>query len=79
VTEDSDASATPSFEAEYALEFPLRCPHCEDSISSLQVVRLVRTRVNFVSFLPRRGYVIVCPLCHHILSAELGGSLTRAV
>jgi hypothetical protein len=75
VTESSDAPA-PTFEAEYALEFPLRCPHCQGAISSVQVVRLVRTRVNFVSFLPRRGYVIVCPLCHHILSAELGGSLT---
>jgi uncharacterized protein YbaR (Trm112 family) len=79
VSDPEDAPATPSFEAEYALEFPLACPHCERSIASLQVVRLVRTRVNFVSFLPRRGYVIVCPLCHHILSAELGGSLTRAV
>ena len=79
VTESSDAPSTPTFEAEYALECQLRCPHCEGTIGSVQVVRLVRTRVNFVSLLPRRGYVIVCPLCHHILSAELGGSLTRAV
>lgn len=76
MTESSDAPSSPSFEAEYALEFPLSCSHCEDTISTVQVVRLVRTRVNFVSFLPRRGYVIVCPLCHHILSAELGGSLS---
>jgi len=39
----------------------------------------VRTRVNFVSMLPRRGYVIVCPACHRVLSAELGGGLTRVV
>jgi hypothetical protein len=79
VTESSDAPSTPTFEAEYALEFPLRCPHCEATITCVQVVRLVRTRVNFVSLLPRRGYAIVCPGCHHILSAELGGSLARAV
>ena len=79
MTESSDAPSTPSFEAEYALEFPLKCPHCKDTISCVQVVRLVRTRVNFVSLLPRRGYVIVCPACHHILSAELSGALTRAV
>jgi hypothetical protein len=69
----------PAFEAEYTIESPLRCPHCAETISSLQVLRLVRTRVNFVSLLPRRGYVIVCPACHRILSAELGGGLTRVV
>lgn len=69
----------PAFEAEYALESPLRCPHCKEVISTLQVLRLVRTRVNFISMLPRRGYVVVCPACHQILSAELGGGLTRAV
>ena len=71
--------APPAFEAEYALESPLQCPHCKNTITSLQVVRLVRTRVNFISMLPRRGYVVVCPACHQILSAELGGGLTRAV
>jgi len=69
----------PAFEAEYALESPLKCPHCRETITSLQVLRLVRTRVNFISMLPRRGYVVVCPACHQILSAELGGGLTRAV
>jgi hypothetical protein len=69
----------PAFEAEYALESPLLCPHCKSSITSVQVVRLVRTRVNFISMLPRRGYVVVCGACHQILSAELGGGLTRAV
>jgi hypothetical protein len=29
--------------------------------------------------LPRRGYVVACPACHQILSAELGGGLSRAV
>ena len=69
----------PSFEAEYALESPLKCPHCKDTITTLQVLRLVRTRVNFISMLPRRGYVIVCPACHQIISAELAGGLSRAV
>ena len=70
---------TPTFEAEYAIESPLLCPHCSETIVTLQVLRLVRTRVNFVSMLPRRGYVIVCPACHRVLSAELGGGLTRVV
>jgi hypothetical protein len=69
--------APPSFEAEYALECPLKCPHCKSTISTLQVLRLVRTRVNFISMLPRRGYVVVCPSCQQILSAELAGGLSR--
>jgi hypothetical protein len=70
------APPAPAFEAEYALESPLLCPHCKSTIASVQVLR---TRVNFISMLPRRGYVVVCPACHQILSAELGGGLTRAV
>ena len=73
------APAPPAFEAEYALESPLKCPHCRETISSLQVLRLVRTRVNFISMLPRRGHVVACPACHQILSAGLGGGLSRAV
>ncbi len=70
--------AATAFEAEYAIESPLCCPHCKETISTLQVLRLVRTRVNFISMLPRRGYVMVCPACHQVLSAELGG-FTRVV
>ena len=77
ITEPSPAP--PAFEAEYALESPLKCPHCKDVVATLQVVRLVRTRVNFISLLPRRGYVVACPACHQIISAELAGGLTRAV
>jgi uncharacterized protein YbaR (Trm112 family) len=73
------APTPPAFEAEYALESPLKCPHCRETISSLQVLRLVRTRVNFISMLPRRGHVVACPACHQILSAGLGGGLSRAV
>jgi hypothetical protein len=84
-TEDALAELTeptppaPAFEAEYAIESPLRCPHCKETIATIQVLRLVRTRVNFVSLLPRRGYVVVCPACHQILSAELGGGLKSVV
>ena len=77
--EIEDGPAPPSFEAEYTLESPLKCPYCKDTIRSLQALRLARTRVNFISLLPRRGYVLACPSCHAILSAELGGVLTRAV
>ena len=59
--------------AEYALETPLNCHHCKQVISVLHVVRLLRTKVNFISTLPRRGHVIVCPACNGILSADLGG------
>ena len=60
-------------EAEYLLESPLSCPSCKESLEALLVVRLLRTRVNFVTTLPRRGHVLVCPSCRGILSAELGG------
>jgi len=73
------APSPPAFEAEYTLESPLKCPHCKETVASLLVLRLVRTRVNFISMLPRRGYVVACPACHQILSAELGGGLARAV
>jgi hypothetical protein len=64
----------PSLElAEYALETPLNCPHCLKKITCIHVVRLLRARVNFISTLPRRGQVIVCPECRGILSADLGG------
>ena len=58
-------------EAEYALETALKCHHCQEMLRSVLVVRLLRTRVDFVSTLPRRGHVIVCPHCKGILSAAL--------
>lgn len=60
-------------EAEYMLEYPALCPGCQQELNSIQVVRLLRTRVNFTSTLPRRGRVLVCPRCRMILSAELAG------
>jgi hypothetical protein len=60
-------------EAEYTLEDPVACPCCGEVVRTLQVVRLLRTRVNFTSTLPRRGRVIICSQCKKILSAELAG------
>ena len=58
-------------EAEYQLEYPVKCPHCGEDLDVVRVVRLLRAKVNFTSMLPRRGRVIACPLCKAILSAEL--------
>jgi hypothetical protein len=59
--------------AVYSLEFPTRCSQCCSEISSVRVSRLLRTQVSFTSTLPRKGYIIVCPECDGILSAELSG------
>jgi hypothetical protein len=42
-------------------------------ISTVRVSRLLRTQVSFTSTLPRKGYIIVCPECDGMLSAELSG------
>jgi hypothetical protein len=60
-------------EAEYAVEYAVKCPCCGADVESLKVVRLLRTKVNFTSTLPRRGHVLSCPHCHKILSAGLSG------
>ncbi|HEV8375206.1 MAG TPA: hypothetical protein VGR38_03100 [Candidatus Polarisedimenticolia bacterium] len=75
MAKSSEPTAPESYEAEYALESPLTCPKCDKVVSSLLVLRLLRSKVNFTSTLPRRGHVIVCPECRGILSAELGGNL----
>jgi CheY-like chemotaxis protein len=61
----------PATEAEYTLETPVRCPACGERISALKAVRLIRTRVNFTSTLPRRGRVLACPHCLAMVPAEL--------
>ena len=60
-------------EAEFMLESPARCPQCGEAIEELQVVRILRTKVNFVSSLPRRGQIMICPKCRAILTGSLGG------
>jgi hypothetical protein len=62
-------------EAEYALERPVRCPCCNSTVATLNVVRSLRTRVNFTSNLPRRGFAILCPDCDVILSADIGSRM----
>ena len=64
----------PEAEAEYTLEYEARCPHCRKVLDVVLVARLLRTRVNFTSTLPRRGPVLACPECKCILSAGLGSA-----
>ena len=78
MTPNPSAAATEDgteIEAEYALESPSNCPSCNSSVKTLHVVRLLRTKVNFTSSLPRRGYAVVCPVCHTIVPAAIGGIL----
>lgn len=70
---DERARVEAEAEAEYTLEFPVQCVSCKAWIDKVAVVRLLRTKINFTSALPRRGRVIVCTQCSAILSAELGG------
>jgi len=71
MTDPVDAPDALSCEAEYNLESPARCPSCRADIATVQVVRMLRGRVNFTSTLPRRGQVIVCPACRALISASL--------
>ena len=58
-------------EAEYTLEYPATCPSCRRTLKTVRVIRLLRTRVNFTSTLPRHGRVVICPNCRAIFSAAL--------
>jgi len=69
IVEEGEASR--GSEAEFTLEYPAICPRCGHEVKTLNVARLLRTRVNFVSTLPRRGRVLMCPHCRAIVSAEL--------
>jgi hypothetical protein len=60
---------------EYAIESAVKCPQCKGSFDTLQVVRLLRTKVSFTSSLPRRGYLAVCPDCRSVIPAAIGGRL----
>ena len=72
---DAAAESADQVEAEYTLETGARCPSCGRFLETIQVVRVLRTRVNFVSTLPRRGQLLVCGKCQTILSGSLGGLL----
>ncbi len=73
-TADSDAALSDA-SALYTVESPLRCPQCHMAIKTFRALRVLRTHVNFMSTLPRKGYVLVCPRCAGLLSAELSGLL----
>ena len=60
-------------EAVFTLETTAVCPACRVSLDSIGIVRLLRTRVNFVSSLPRRGQLMICPHCKTVLGGGLGG------
>jgi hypothetical protein len=59
--------------ATYDLELPARCPQCREPIRTLKVVRLMRSKVAFMSTLPRGGRAVVCPQCECIVSVEISG------
>ena len=69
------AEESAEVEAEYALECGATCPACNARVTALHVVRLLRTKVNFTSSLPRRGYAVLCPACRTIVPATIGGIL----
>jgi hypothetical protein len=69
--EDESTAPCREVEAEYQLEYPVKCPHCGEELDVVRVTRLLRIKVNFTSLLPRRGRVISCPVCLKVLSAEL--------
>src|SRR4029077_20424948 len=83
VTAPADAPAAPAPVAHdgtesgaiYSVESPLRCPQCQMAIRTFRALRVLRTHVSFMSTLPRKGYVLVCPECAGLLSAELSGLL----
>jgi len=73
-----DASVTDwrsTLAATYSLEQPVVCSSCRQEIDKLHVVRLYRSKVNFVSSLPRSGRVLICPHCRTLVPGELGGVL----
>ena len=68
----TDESLEKGIEAEYTLEHPVRCAACRERVNTLKAVRVMRSKVNFTSTLPRRGRILVCPRCLAIMPAELG-------
>ena len=69
---DTEATEETTAEAEYALERSVKCPSCTQTVQKFNVVRTLRTKVNFTSNLPRRGYAILCPNCDAVMSANIG-------
>lgn len=70
-----DLAESVEIEAEYQLERPVKCPSCRSTMHKFNVVRALRTKVNFTSNLPRRGCVILCPECEAVLSASIASRI----
>ncbi len=68
-----DPGEAADVEAVFTLESAAVCPACRGSLDTIGIVRLLRTRVNFVSSLPRRGQLMICPKCRTVLGGGLGG------
>ena len=68
-----ETTAAADVEAVFTLESTAACPACRESLETVGIVRLLRTRVNFVSSLPRRGQLMICPSCRTVLGGGLGG------
>lgn len=71
--ESEDREVDHGVEAEFMLESSAVCPHCLEDIDRVHIVRMLRTKVNFVSSLPRRGQLLICPKCRIALAGALGG------
>lgn len=56
----SETTKAADVEAIFTLESAASCPACRTRLESVGIVRLLRTRVNFVSSLPRRGQLMIC-------------------
>ncbi len=69
---DNLAEEPTASEAQYTLESPIHCTGCQQTLQQVEVIRILRTKVNFTSALPRRGYVVICPKCRSTLPATLG-------
>lgn len=71
-TIEREREQTAEIEAQYALEAPARCHHCNETLTEVHVIRMLRTKVNFTSSLSRRGYAVICPSCRGFLPASIG-------
>jgi hypothetical protein len=73
ITTVHGSSAPAAGGAVYTLESPALCPECNTEITTIHVIRVLRTQVSFTSTLPRKAYVTTCPVCRKLLSAGLSG------
>ena len=73
---ETETAESLEYEAEYTIEAPVKCPLCKAQVKTVNVLRMLRSRVNFTSNLPRRGWVAACPSCHGIVTVGVASLLT---